>query len=221
MRSNKKLISEEVKKSKHLMEYGTIGGGIEHEIEEKSYSRIWQHINNPQQTFAIVSAFQPDQSPEQNQKAHQQLRSIISTLHYGYNEMNSGYSYRDEENGTDEAVQEKSFFIPQITKEDAMLLGKTFNQETVLFKDDKMFSEIDPKTGKVVANYATNPNKNMTWNSDVVKRAYSQFRKNNNKNQLKKFAFTKLQEVVIPSRTDAILAMNSNELPKKRYINLI
>jgi hypothetical protein len=190
-------------------------------VNEASYSRVWQHINNPEQTFAIVSAYQWDNSPDKNQANHERLKKIVRSLNYGFNELIGGYTYYDDDLNDKVSVQERSLFIPQMRKQEIISLGKIFNQQSVIFKDSEMFGEIDIKSEKVIRNYVSGTNKDFTFNPEVIKRAYTQFVKSKNKNQLKKFQFNQLQEKIIPSRTDAILSINNKDLPKTKYINIL
>ena len=123
------------------------------EIEETKPSRFLQHLDKTENSFANISAerelknspFNKEKPSEEDIKNHQQwnlertkrlkqeldkrgLRGYIKTKG-GYKEV--GKSLSDD----DEIGEENSFFIPNISREDAIDLGKMFDQDTVLFKD--------------------------------------------------------------------------------------
>lgn len=123
------------------------------EIEETKPSRFLQHLDKTENSFANISAerelknspFNKEKPSEEDIKNHRQwnlertkrlkqeldkrgLRGYIKTKG-GYKEV--GKSLSDD----DEIGEENSFFIPNISREDAIDLGKMFDQDTVLFKD--------------------------------------------------------------------------------------
>lgn len=187
-------------------------------INESSLSRIWQHIENPNSTFGVVSAFLPPDraSVIQNEERHNQLRKQIRSLGYGYIEQHSGYSYADER---EQVVEEKSFFIPNITLKDILFLGKEYDQESVLFKDSNQFSLIytNHKYGQISMSFSKKGS-TVTMDKNILKYAYSQLVKAN-KSQKVKFAY--VMEHVIPNRTEALLAQKTGELAKVKYISII
>lgn len=184
-------------------------------INEASLSRIWQHIQSDR-TFAVISAYKYDLNIEENIKRHEALRRDIKNLKgkIGFIEQKSGYTYLE----TNEQIEERSFFIANIDKEAALELGRKYEQETILFKDANSFSEIETNSGKTIRTYDKSPDKSLTFDADTIKRAYSQFVKSKNKNNLKQFSFNSLQEIVIPTWFDA---MGSKEKIGVKYIDVV
>lgn len=191
---------------------------MENKINESSLSRIWQHIQSDK-NFAVISAYSNKLSDEENEEKHEQLRSELKKKH-GFIEQKSGYSYfNDTKENT--VVNEKSFFIPKITKQESIDLGKKYNQETIIFKDKNEFSLIIPDTGEVVKSFNKDPNKSITFDKETVRDAYSQLVKSKNKNNITPFAFT-LKEIRIPTWIDVYKAKaEKTGQPHVTYIDVL
>lgn len=101
-------------------------------LEESSLSRIWQHVEDDETSFAVISAYRGIYSEADNLKRHNELKGKIRAMGYGYIEQKSGYSYSNPEEGEDVSVEEKSFFIPNIDFKSAINLGRLFKQESIL-----------------------------------------------------------------------------------------
>lgn len=152
---------------------------------ESSLSRIWQHINNPNTSFAIISAYLDDENDEKN---HKTLAKDIRKLGYGFIEMNSGYSYKTD-NG-EKFAEEKSYFIPEIKERDAIKLAQKYSQQSVIWKDASEFSLVgarnDVGVGKRLMNFKRDKS-TLTFNPTTVKAAFSSLIKRSKKDA--KFAF--------------------------------
>jgi hypothetical protein len=169
-------------------------------IKESSLSRIWQHINSDQ-SFAVISAYRDkeffkekyhkqnlsDQEVLQyNLKRHNDLGHYLVTNKYGYIKQKSGYTHED---GT--TVEEQSYFIPLIEKNEALQLGKMFDQESILWKDSTIFCLIytNYKFGQIGIIFRKGSNNDFTFNADIIKYAYSQLIKGNDNQKIVKFAY--------------------------------
>lgn len=150
---------------------------------ESSLSRVWQHINNPNSTFAIISAFLDE---EDDIKNHENLKRDVRNLKLGFIEMKSGYSYQTDDG--EEFAEEKSLLIPEITKEQAFTLAKKYNQQSIIFKDNSGLKLIGTRSDVGVGKELTSFSNNVTFDSDLVKKAYSSLVKSHANNK-KKFAF--------------------------------
>ena len=187
-------------------------------IEESSISRIWQHINN-KDSFAIMSAFRKEFSHEENIKRDKQLEQDIKMLGLGYIPQKGGYTYMDK-NGEEEIQEEFSFFIPKISKENALNLGKKYNQETIVFKDEQEFSLLNSINGAVELSFSRGTNSDITFDKETLKNAYSSFMKSKNKNNLKKYAFS-LKEIQIPSMLKSLKNLKEQSgIARVEYIDL-
>jgi len=159
-------------------------------ISESSYSRIWQHITDNDRSFAVISAYLDTEDDELN---HKQLKKDIRKKGYGFIEMDSGYTYKSGD--TDKIAHEKSYFIPEISKKDAIKLGVQYGQESILYKDSKEFILLGTRKssgiGKTMMKFKTLKDDTFSFNKNIVKMAFSKLRKGS-KNQVgRKFAFVK------------------------------
>ncbi len=161
-------------------------------IRESSWSRIIQHIEGPK-PFAVISAYQRNNTKEENTKLHYELEHDITNLGYGYIEMDSGYLYAE----TGETKKEKSFFIPSISLIRAIQLGIKYKQESILYKDNSGFKLIytTAENGFHVGQIATTfdmkrkPNGQITFDADTLKLAFSKLIKGSKNQVSKKFAY--------------------------------
>jgi len=119
---------------------------------ESSLSRIMQHITNDK-SFGVVSASRKSNSDKENDDLYKELIKDVRKMGYGYIKLRGGYK---EETGF---VNEKSLFIPNITKNDIIKLGKKYNQDSVLYKDYNGFYEIGTNeftgVGKILTRFKT------------------------------------------------------------------
>nr|DAJ42446.1 MAG TPA: Protein of unknown function (DUF3293) [Caudoviricetes sp.] len=105
--------------------------------EEISPSRLWKYQEHPEMNFAILSADRSERTPEENKAKTEELKKDIKSMGYWYTELKGGY-VEIGENGKRVPVDgEDSFIVPNMTKEEAMELGKKYDQDTVMFKDAK------------------------------------------------------------------------------------
>lgn len=105
--------------------------------EEIGPSRLWKYQEHPEMNFAILSADRSERTPEENKAKTEELKKDIKSKGYWYTELKGGY-VEIGENGKRVPVDgEDSFIVPNMTKEEAMELGKKYDQDTVMFKDAK------------------------------------------------------------------------------------
>ena len=181
---------------------------LEETIGESTLSRVWQHVTNSK-SFAVISPFRSENPLEKNLELYDQLKKDVSGLGHGYIQQKSGYTYAD---GT--PAEERSLLIPNISFEDAVKLGKKYNQETIIFKDAEQFILYNPTTKEIVMNFSKE--KGLTFDPEVLKYAYSEFLKSKSKN-VKPFAFV-VKEFHDPSRTDSYRALKEKSgLPEGEW----
>ena len=190
--------------------------GIDKVIIESSFSRVWQHIENPTSLFAVISAYLDTKNDVLN---HEQLRKDIRKLGFGYIEMDSGYTYQVD--GKSKIANEKSYMIPNITKKEALKLALKYGQESILWKDDKSFvlleSRKDVGVGKELMVFKSK-GKSLTYDKDTVKVAFSALRKGS-KNQIgRKFAY--LGEMRIKDFPTVYLYAGKN-IPDDEFLRII
>lgn len=116
-------------------------------INESSLSRIWQHVENENRSFAVISSARDRFSSSENLARHDVLKNMVRLEGYGYIETKGGYE--EDVPGKDEVVivEEPSLFIPEMKKSDAIYFGRCFNQDSVMYKDSNMFGYISTKEG--------------------------------------------------------------------------
>lgn len=105
-------------------------------MTEASSSRIYSRLTDGS-TCAIISPYRGEYSEEENKKRMTNLKSDVRNgLKLGFNQFIS----RWVEDG--EAFDEESLMIPNISFEDAINLGKKYEQSSVIFKDGDSCREI-------------------------------------------------------------------------------
>lgn len=87
--------------------------------------------------FAILSADRSERTPEENKEKSEELKKDIKSMGYWYTELKGGYVEVGENGKRIPVDGEDSFIVPNMTKEEAMELGKKYDQDTVMFKDAK------------------------------------------------------------------------------------
>lgn len=189
-------------------------------ILESSLSRIWQHITNGD-TFAVISAFRGMNTDSENLKLHNQLKSDVRGMGLGFIEQKSGYTYSNPDTGEDGTVDEMSLFIPKITLAQSVKLGRKYNQESILFKDNDRFVLIDCKSGSVDLTFKkATSDRPLTFQPDVLKYAFSQLNKGNKNNKIKYAFKTEGYELKIPTRTESYKSIQTGKLSETKWIKI-
>lgn len=116
----------------------SMGSGMaeEYRICETSTSRIFQHITDENKNFAIVSPYRSEYSVKENRHRMSDLKQQVHQMGLGFIQMLS----RWVEDG--EAFDEQSLLIPNISKEDALKLGKEYEQSSIIYKEGTKCEEI-------------------------------------------------------------------------------
>jgi len=134
-----KNLEKIVGKFKFLSEYDVSKGG---QLNESDYARTANTIRGivPNiDTFAILTAENPNSiqlSSEENKKRNDKLKQQLSNKHYGYRKVKGKYGN-----------PENTFFVPNITKSDAMVFGREWEQNTIIFAE-KVYKEENNKSYK-------------------------------------------------------------------------
>lgn len=134
--SNLSYWKKEVERRK--AQQGNLNESNNEQLEEEiGPSRLWKYQEHPEMNFAILSADRSERTPEENKAKTNELKKDIKSMGYWYTELKGGY-VEIGENGKRVPVDgEDSFIVPNMTKEEAMELGKKYDQDTVMFKDAK------------------------------------------------------------------------------------
>jgi hypothetical protein len=135
---------------------------------------MWQCINDPNQSFAIVSAFLKDRTEDENEARHNQLRRRIQDLGYTGIELAMGYADGEDENRM--FSEEKSFMIPGIEKERAVKLAQHVDQRSLLFRSGSSIVQLgvdrDGGMRKVLVRFKPQ-GENQTFERAMIKDAFS------------------------------------------------
>lgn len=188
-------------------------------IAESSFSRVWNHVNNSN-TFAVISAFRGFNTPVENLKLNTNLKADVRKLGLGFVEQEGGYTYIEPSTGEETpASEERSLFIPEITFDQAIDLAKKYGQESMIFKDADKFVLYNPKTDKVVLDFAKD--RPLTFSPEAVKMAYSKFLRSKNTGAQGKYSFV-VKELVVPTREEAYGAIkNGTGFANARWMKII
>ena len=155
-------------------------------LTESSLSRIWQHVENEDSVFAVISAYQ-GQDIDVDTKNHVKLHNEIRTMGYGLIEFESQWEYGDGFIG-----KEKSFLVPKMTKDEALMLCKKYKQEAILYKDITGFVELK-QNGSVAMKFNSGAGKkNFTM---ANKHVFSKLSKGSHKGKPVTFVLKECQMV--------------------------
>ena len=105
------------------------------EATESSTNNLYKRLTD-EKTCAIISPYRGENSDKENKQKMALLKSEVRKLKLGFNQFIS----RWVEDG--EAFDEQSLMIPNITEQQAIKLGKEFNQSSIIFKDKESCREI-------------------------------------------------------------------------------
>jgi len=156
-----------------------------------SLSRVWQFIEDKNRSFGIVSAFRNDhikmdnKSPTEDEvksnkkqniiaskKKHKELKEKIRDMGLGYVEL-AGGTQETNQQGQAINVLEDSLFIPNISKDDLLNLGREYNQDSVIYKNGGQFAMLitkGPNFGKSDMDFGSSQqSKNITFDPELIK----------------------------------------------------
>jgi hypothetical protein len=134
-----------------------------YDINEASLGRIYQHVvSNPKmKNWGVVTASRGELTPAENKQRNKELENDLRKLGYGYVHVDGMWQecrkpdteYKDCPDDMKVPTEEKSLFIPNISQEHIQALGKKYQQDSVLFADEKTkasgeASFIDSKSGE-------------------------------------------------------------------------
>lgn len=110
-------------------------------FNESSITRIGRQLEFG--NVAILSAYRYNYSDKENQMRQDKLKSIIrNDLKLGYKEFKAKFVGNVEDTGELITSYEYSLFVPNMTSKQAIRLGKQFEQQSVIVKDDDGIREI-------------------------------------------------------------------------------
>lgn len=160
-------------------------------VAEGGLSRILAHVKDDNNTFAMISAYRHTNTPKENNRQTMLLTSDLVHMGLGFIKMEGGYieyPKDSKDSNTGVPVKERSFFVKNITKEQAMELCKKYDQESVLFKDKDGLRYID-RNGNNTSELLTDIEVDDNFTLNKIKDYFS--RRLQGGNQRNYFKFTK------------------------------
>jgi hypothetical protein len=134
-----------------------------YDINEASLGRIYQHVvSNPKmKNWGVVTASRGELTPAENKQRNKELENDLRKMGYGFVHVDGMWQecrkpdteYKDCPDDMKVPTEEKSLFIPNISQEHIQALGKKYQQDSVLFADEKAKANgeatfIDSKSGE-------------------------------------------------------------------------
>jgi hypothetical protein len=189
-------------------------------LYETKLSRIWQHIENSV-SFGVISPYRKNFTLTENLERYKELKNIVrNTLNLGFIELEGGFFEEGD------WVNEKSLFIPKITKKDLLDLGVRFDQYSVIYKDDNEFVEIGANQfsgiGKVITNFIKSGwGDNLQINSELTQQFFSKLAKGGHRDS--KFLFNVKESYLfeVDEKSFNEIYRESKGNKQKRYIKLL
>ena len=181
-------------------------------LSEGGLSRLWQHTQGDS-TFAIIGSQDKDTKEDRSDE----LLQRVSNLRYGKGDSRIGYKplwgRYEYEDGT--VANELSLMIFNLTKDQAVSLAKTLNQESIIWKDKDFFGFLT-QDGNEDGRFSSDP-RNINMSDEDVKLFGSRLAKHKNKNQQKWFKFVMEQYAPIGER-NAVRNMSTRPGRKKEKV---
>ena len=138
--------------------------------------------------FAIIGSQDKDTREDRSKELVSLIRQLMSnqvnakrksdgTKMITYKEIEGSYIYDDGTHGT-----EQSYLINNISKEQALELGRAVNQESILWHDATFFGYIYCESGKTDMEFSRDE-RNMSFNQEDVQAFASRLKDKHNKGQ--------------------------------------
>ena len=134
-----------------------------YDLDESSIGRIHQHVvSNPKvKNWGVVTASRGELTPAENKQRNKDLENDLRKMGYGFVHVDGMWQecrkpdteYKDCPDDMKVPTAEKSLFVPNISQEHIQSLGKKYQQDSVLFADEKTKAKgeatfIDSKSGE-------------------------------------------------------------------------
>ena len=117
-----------------------------YDLDEVSMGRIYQHIISSDKTksWGIVTAHRGELTSAENKRRNKELENELRNLGLGFAEIDGMWreckdkeiDYSDCPDDKKVPTQEKSFFVPNISKKDIHKLGNKYEQDSVIYGGD-------------------------------------------------------------------------------------
>lgn len=153
---------------------------MKYEVLAFKLSRIYKYLEDPDIEFCLISACRDSEmfSPQENEEKTKKLASVLLSKGYGYVPVKGGY-VEEREDGSKVTVEETSFLVRRITKQEALDLCKKFEQQTILWKDKDGCRYLDANGKQYGKTF-----KSISQEKEAVKEYFTKIKRGN-----RKFAF--------------------------------
>lgn len=110
------------------------------QLLEHSLSRVWQHNQDPDKVFAILSAFRGEYEYEENVRRNKALAADVRAMGYGFFYLD-GHWIENEGTEKERLVNEDSLFVvttkAQGFAKNILKLVRQYDQEAAVVKDNE------------------------------------------------------------------------------------
>jgi len=116
-----------------------------YDLDEASMGRIYQHVvSNPKmKSWGIVTASRGENTPAENARRNKELENDLRKLGLGFVHVDGMWreckdqsiDYSKCPDNMKVPTEEKSYFVPNVSKKDINKLGNKYKQDSVLFAD--------------------------------------------------------------------------------------
>lgn len=151
-----------------------------YEILAFKLSRIYKYLEDQDIEFCLISACHnyKEASSEQNKAKTIELEKILRSRKYGYVPIRGGY-IEEQRDGSKVVVEEDSFLVRKITKDEALEFCKKFDQDAILWKDKDGCRYLDRYGKQLSKNFI-----GFSQEKEAVKEYFTKIKRGN-----RKFAF--------------------------------
>ena len=155
---------------------------MKNQINEISTNRLLKHFQD-ENTFAIISTYRTERTEAENKKLLLELKTKIKKMKLGFTELLSKWVEKDPETNKTVSSDERSLMIYSISLNDAIKLGKEYDQSSIIYKNKEKCAEIctvgfedfngkKHDVGNVVRTFKTNDSK-TPLNLNIAKEIFS------------------------------------------------
>lgn len=104
-------------------------------------NRILKHFQDIS-SLAIVSAFRSENTAKENMSLHKKLKNEVKKMGFGFSELVSKWSETDPDTNEVISSDERSLMVYGIPLNDAMQIGISNGQSSIIYKDANRCAEV-------------------------------------------------------------------------------
>lgn len=109
-------------------------------LNEISTSRLLKHLSD-NKTLAIISTYRTERTEKENLKLLKELKHTVIKMKLGFTEFIARWVETDDD-GNSDSSDERSLMIYGITLDQAIELGKQYDQSSIIFKFAEKCAEV-------------------------------------------------------------------------------